>query len=184
MNVVASAVFAYLIGGIPFAQLLSSKDLRKVGDRNVGFYNFLSHEHSKLKIALAFLLDLTKGIVSVALFGHPFVTAFFAVVGHIFPPYLNFEGGMGQLTSFGIILYENPIFSIFVYITRYLFALVFYKFMPKKLGNCVSGLLAIAVVCVSTIFINSTFSAFYGAAAALSIGYLKRCYKIKSERWE
>ncbi len=184
MNVVASVVFAYLIGGIPFAQLFASHDLRSVGDKNVGFYNFLSHEHSKLKVALAFLLDLMKGIVPVALFGHPFVSAFFAVIGHVFSPYLNFEGGMGQLTSFGIILYENPIFAFFVYATRYTLAFIFYKFMPKKLGNCISGLVAIAILSASTMFINSTFSAFYGAATALSIGYLKRYYKIKSERWK
>ena len=184
MNIVASAIFAYLIGGIPFSQLLSSHDLRKVGDKNVGFYNFLSHEHSKLKIALAFLLDLTKGMVPIALFGHPFVSAFFSVTGHIFSPYLNFEGGMGQLTAFGIILYENPVFAFFVYVTRYALAFVFYKFMPKKLGNCISGLVSILILAASTMFINSTFSAFFGAAAALSVGYLKRCYKIKSERWK
>ncbi len=103
---------AYLIGSIPFSFLVARAfgvhDVRQVGSGNVGATNVL-RSAGKAAGALALLLDLGKGAAASALAGRlapgeaalPAVAAVAAVVGHMYPVWLRFQGGKGVATGLG-----------------------------------------------------------------------------------
>ena len=103
---------AYLIGSIPFSFLVARafgvQDVRRVGSGNVGATNVL-RSAGKVAGALALLLDLGKGAAASALAGRlapgdavlPAAAALAAVVGHLYPVWLRFEGGKGVATGLG-----------------------------------------------------------------------------------
>jgi glycerol-3-phosphate acyltransferase PlsY len=103
---------AYLIGSLPFSFLVARAfgvhDVRRVGSGNVGATNVLRNA-GKMAGALALLLDLGKGAAASALAGRlapgdgslPAAAAFAAVVGHMYPVWLRFEGGKGVATGLG-----------------------------------------------------------------------------------
>jgi len=103
---------AYLIGSLPFSFLVARAfgvhDVRRVGSGNVGATNVLRNA-GKMAGALALLLDLGKGAAASALAGRlapgeaalPAAAAVAAVVGHMYPVWLRFEGGKGVATGLG-----------------------------------------------------------------------------------
>ena len=128
---------AYLIGSIPFALLLARRlgvdDLRRVGSGNVGAANVLRAFGVRPGVLVA-LLDMSKGVVSVAIaqkVGHSgaatAVAGLAAVVGHIYPVWLRFRGGKGVATACGVFSMLAPfaaapalaIFITTVWITGY-----------------------------------------------------------------
>jgi glycerol-3-phosphate acyltransferase PlsY len=106
------AAVSYLIGSLPFSFLVARAfgidDVRRVGSGNVGATNVL-RSAGKLAGVLAFLLDAGKGAAATALAGRlapgedllaP-LAAVLAVVGHMYPVWLRFEGGKGVATGLG-----------------------------------------------------------------------------------
>ena len=103
---------AYLVGSIPFSFLVARAfgvhDVRRVGSGNVGATNVL-RSAGKAAGALALLLDLGKGAAASALAGRlapgeaalPAAAAVAAVVGHMYPVWLRFQGGKGVATGLG-----------------------------------------------------------------------------------
>jgi acyl phosphate:glycerol-3-phosphate acyltransferase len=109
---------SYLVGAIPFGllftRLFADMDVRKVGSGNIGATNVLRAAGKKAAV-LTLLSDALKGLIPVLvvniLFHDDAATAFAgaaAVVGHNFPIYLNFKGGKGVATSFGVLLAGAP----------------------------------------------------------------------------
>ncbi len=107
-----AALIGYLLGSIPFGLILTKLggygDIRSIGSGNIGATNVLRTGNKKLAIA-TLLLDGMKGAVAIyiaALYGleHPYITALFALLGHIFPVWLKFKGGKGVATGLGILL--------------------------------------------------------------------------------
>lgn len=107
---------AYFIGSIPFAIVVSKlfglKDPRQYGSGNPGATNVL-RSGNKVAAALTFIGDAAKGAIAILLtleiFPHISATiialvAVAAFLGHLFSPFLNFKGGKGVATSFGIFL--------------------------------------------------------------------------------
>lgn len=106
------AAVAYLIGSIPFSFLVARafgvEDVRRVGSGNVGATNVL-RSAGKAAGVLALLLDVGKGAAAAALAGWlargdprlPALAAVLAVVGHMYPVWLRFEGGKGVATGLG-----------------------------------------------------------------------------------
>jgi glycerol-3-phosphate acyltransferase PlsY len=103
---------AYLFGSIPFGLLVSwlfkLKDPRTVGSHNIGATNIL-RSGNKLAAGLTFLFDGLKGSAAVAfaLIMDPALAPWagiFAVIGHIWPVWLRFQGGKGVATTFGVML--------------------------------------------------------------------------------
>ena len=103
---------AYLIGSIPFSFLVARAfgvaDVRRVGSGNVGATNVL-RSAGKAAGVLALLLDVGKGAAAAALAGRlapgeprlASLAAVVAVVGHMYPVWLRFEGGKGVATGLG-----------------------------------------------------------------------------------
>ena len=111
----ACAIFAYLLGSIPFGLILTRLaglgDVRRIGSGNIGATNVLRTGRKGLAAA-TLVLDAGKGAVAVAVargFGPEFaaVAALAAVLGHLFPVWLGFKGGKGVATSAGVLLAFN-----------------------------------------------------------------------------
>ena len=112
-KLVISIFSSYLIGSIPFTQILArwvkGVDLRKVGSHNVGGRN-LSRQLGMLWGILGGALDVAKGAAALwfaELLGVPIplrlVNGMAVVAGHNWPFWLRFHGGKGLLTALGAI---------------------------------------------------------------------------------
>ena len=105
-------VAAYLVGSIPFSFLVARAfgvdDVRRVGSGNVGATNVLRSAGRRAG-GLALLLDAAKGaaasLIAVRLAPDQELTwalaAVAAVLGHMYPVWLRFQGGKGVATGLG-----------------------------------------------------------------------------------
>lgn len=127
-------VLAYLIGSIPFSflvvKLVAGKDVREHGSLNVGATN-VARTAGKIPGIIALLLDIAKGYGAVMLARYlvmrpewPFepglmpwqsremwvaLAGLIAVLGHMFPLWLQFHGGKGVATATGVFAALDPI---------------------------------------------------------------------------
>jgi glycerol-3-phosphate acyltransferase PlsY len=121
-------LFAYLLGSIPFGFLIAKahgKDLRLIGSGNIGATN-ATRALGKKWGTICLLLDVCKGLLPmllVPLLGLIeqdsslrlvlwLLVGCAAVLGHVFPIYLKFEGGKGVATSLGIVLGLWPYYTL------------------------------------------------------------------------
>ncbi len=109
----ASSIFGYLLGSVPFGLLFSlasgAGDVRKIGSGNIGATNVL-RTGKRWAAAATLLCDGGKGAAAVL------VTQYFqgneaamfaglgAFLGHLFPLWLGFRGGKGMATFLGLTL--------------------------------------------------------------------------------
>jgi len=117
---------AYFLSAVPFgfilAKVFAGVDVRKEGSGNIGATNVLrvlkekAPELAKKLTITTFALDALKGavivLIAMALGAEPSVLwtiAVLSVLGHCFSPFLNFEGGKGVATGFGVLLVLLPI---------------------------------------------------------------------------
>lgn len=116
-----AALLGYLLGSIPFGLLLTRAaglgDIRDVGSGNIGATNVLRTGHKGLALA-TLLLDGAKGAAAVVagllLAGVPGLAAggLTAVLGHLFPAWLNWRGGKGVATGFGVLIAAAPLAGV------------------------------------------------------------------------
>ena len=106
-------IVGYLLGSIPFGLILTrlagTGDIRSVGSGNIGATNVLRTGRKGLAAA-TLLGDMLKGAVAVLVMKNiggtdPALAAgFAAVLGHVFPVWLNFKGGKGVATYIGVLI--------------------------------------------------------------------------------
>lgn len=113
VDVAVTVVVGYLIGSIPFANLVAARrariDLRDVGDGNPGFWN--ARETLGRRAALpVFIGDSAKGVAAAlvgaalanpGVWGLAYVGCGAAMLGHSFPVFAKFHGGRSILTFAG-----------------------------------------------------------------------------------
>ena len=137
MDSVLAVLFGYLLGSVPFAYLLSRRrgiDLRRVGSGNVGASNVLRTSGMPMAV-LAMCLDGMKGALAVLVAQRvtagpapPVAAGVAAIVGHIYPVWLGWQGGKGVATSAGMFAVLAPValavasgvFILVVSMTRYI----------------------------------------------------------------
>jgi len=124
MMIAAAAAFtSYMIGAIPFSylagKLAKGIDLREHGSGNLGASNTFRILGPAVAIPVL-ILDITKGFLPVFFAGRlmiegapdpltlSIVAMFFAILGHLFSPYVRFSGGKGIATSAGAFLALAP----------------------------------------------------------------------------
>jgi len=119
LQVLLYAIASYLIAGIPFAYIIAKLflkiDIRTIGSGNVGATNVYRAGGWKVAIPV-FILDFLKGflpvLVSIYIFNKNLhvstIVAIITVLGHMFTPYLKFQGGKGAATSFGAFVVIFP----------------------------------------------------------------------------
>jgi glycerol-3-phosphate acyltransferase PlsY len=132
---------AYLLGSIPTGYLLirifRKQDIRTLGSGNIGATNVL-RSGAKILGVVTFLLDVAKGALAVwlcarlATVGFPIapqhaaaLAAFCAVLGHMFPIWLDLHGGKGVATAFGVFVVLSPKAALFALAIFVLFFAVF-----------------------------------------------------------
>jgi len=168
-------LFAYLLGSVPtglvVARVMGGPDPRRAGSGNVGagnLYRLLGRNAG----VFTFLGDTLKGALPV------FLAVFWltplgawresavaavglaAVLGHLFPLFLNFRGGKGVATSFGVIavvcplaaanlfvvyvltLYQVRIFSVAALLGAWLLPLAVGLFYDSKTYLLLAGILS------------------------------------------
>jgi acyl phosphate:glycerol-3-phosphate acyltransferase len=112
----------YLLGSIPFGLVLTKAagvgDVRKVGSGNIGATNVL-RTGSKGLAAATLLLDALKGTIAVMIIydvalwlgshvpaagDYSRIAGLGALLGHVFPVWLRFQGGKGVATFIGVLI--------------------------------------------------------------------------------
>lgn len=170
---------ATLCGSIPFGLLLvklaGKGDVRQHGSGNIGATN-VSRVGGKALGIVTLLLDILKGFLPVFLarkagFGLEVLSLFAlaAVLGHVFTPWLKFQGGKGVATALGVILAAEPrlmmlplaTFILVLWLTRHVslgsilaaamvpgqFLILAFSFFPPK-GSETLAWVALAVLVI------------------------------------
>ncbi len=146
---IAVIVIGYLLGSIPSAYIVSKLtagvDIRKLGLGNVGAANVF-REVGRWKGIVVWAADVAKGsaavLIAIALnVSQPWVlgAGFAALVGHNFPVYIGFRGGIGAATFMGIFLVLAPETMIII------FALMAIPFL-------IAHRVIVAILCAAPVF--------------------------------
>jgi glycerol-3-phosphate acyltransferase PlsY len=125
---IAAVLGSYILGSIPSGYWygrLRGIDIRKQGSGNLGATNALRVLGVPAGI-LVLCIDVAKGFVAVAAL--PLLTPYpgsdylrvacglAAVLGHTYTLFLNFKGGKGVATTYGVLLALAPISTILVFL--------------------------------------------------------------------
>lgn len=116
---ILAVVIGYLLGSIPSAyiagRLIKGVDIRRVGGGNVGALNIM-REIGMVAGWAVLLADMGKGVLAVLIAQwlgvsmiFVFIAGLAAVVGHSWPVFLKFKGGMGGATTMGVLLALAPV---------------------------------------------------------------------------
>ena len=111
IKIVSVMVFAYLLGSMPTAVIVSKRfkgvDIRTIGDGNMGARNTYHSIGPKFGLMVA-VIDFFKGALPVLLayllgleLGWQFLAGAIAILGHDFPVFAGFRGGQGTASTFG-----------------------------------------------------------------------------------
>ncbi len=117
-SIVLAIVIGYLLGSIPCAYIaarwVKGVDIRQLGGGNVGAVNVMREVGTVVGFAVL-LADMAKGAVAVLIalwLGLPwlfvFIVGLAVVVGHSWPVWLRFKGGMGAATAIGVLFALVP----------------------------------------------------------------------------
>ncbi len=163
----------YIFGALPtayiFGQRLKGRDIRRMGDGNVGARNAYHELGHKIGI-LIFFIDVAKGSLAILIaryFGAPqyivLATGVAAVAGHNWPAFAGFRGGRGESVTIGILFVLVPLSMLIVSVPTVAVLLI------KK-----NVILASAVMFISLLFVNwwlhvQGILIFYGVALPVMV---------------
>ncbi|BET33365.1 glycerol-3-phosphate 1-O-acyltransferase PlsY [Wolbachia pipientis] len=135
-------ILSYVIGSIPFSLIIAKINginLREVGSGNIGATNVARTGNKRLAV-LSLFLDSLKGFVAVYTAQqfcdnndfYIYVSAILAVLGHMFPIWLRFNGGKGVATTLGVLIALNISIALaFVFV----WLIVFFIFRYSSLAS-------------------------------------------------
>jgi glycerol-3-phosphate acyltransferase PlsY len=113
LAIAGAFVVGYLFGSIPFGLILTrlagTSDIRALGSGNIGATNVLRTGRKGLAAA-TLLGDMLKGTAAVLIMNRidgqdaALAAGFGAVLGHVFPVWLQFKGGKGVATYIGVLI--------------------------------------------------------------------------------
>jgi len=119
IKIAAVLVFAYLLGSMPTALIVSRRfkgvDIRTIGDGNMGARNTFHAVGPRFGFTVA-VIDFFKGALPVLLayllgleLGWQFLAGVLVILGHDFPVFANFKGGQGTASSLGTMAVLFPL---------------------------------------------------------------------------
>lgn len=185
---IVCALCGYLAGSIPFGLVLCYMagygDIRKIGSGNIGATNVLRTGNKWLALLTVILDAFKAGLAAYVAYkivpntpitesigNEPIMlnqlasltAGAFGVLGHNFPVWLNFKGGKGVSSAFGLILMTQPVVA--------LIALLIWLFMAFSFRySSLSALTAAAAMPVIAFFMcPPIYAVFYTAIALLVI---------------
>jgi len=140
------AILSYLLGSIPFSYLVAraySKNLYEIGSKNIGAANVYRATGKIEALLMAVIGDIGKGTLSIFLAQRlglrcdpifvQALAAFFVVLGHNWPLYLDFKGGRGLASLAGVIIALNWKLIFLVLLTIGFFIFLTELIMRKKI---------------------------------------------------
>ena len=166
---IVALLVSYLLGSIPtaylFGRVLKGVDIRKVGSGNVGATNALRVLGKGPGITVL-ILDILKGLIAVTLLANLFIyqpviwqaqnlciiMGLCCICGHNWTIFLQFRGGKGIATSFGVLIglaMKIPGLSLVVGLIILFWFIVFFSFRMVSLASIVA---AIALPIISYLF--------------------------------
>ena len=169
---IAALLASYLLGSIPtayiFGKILKGIDIRKVGSGNVGATNALRALGRGPGIAVL-ILDILKGFVAVIILGSYFagkssflpaqnlfiIIGLACICGHNWTVFLQFKGGKGIATTFGVLLglsLKVPGLNIVLGLVILIWLIVFISFKIVSLASILS---AVALPILALLFKQS-----------------------------
>lgn len=156
MMIIVMLLLSYLIGAFPsgfvIGKLFFKKDIRQFGSGNTGATNSFRVLGPPAGFLVTFL-DIFKGFITVffplwlpvhadgpisTFFTNGLIVGLFAILGHVYPVYLKFQGGKAVATSAGVVLGVNPILLLIL-------AIIF--FIVLKIFKYVSLASIVAAIC-------------------------------------
>jgi glycerol-3-phosphate acyltransferase PlsY len=160
-------IIAYLIGSIPFGYLIvrarGGGDVRETGSGGTGATN-VSRRAGKAAGVFTLVLDALKGFVAIQI-ARILVSGFeptlanwivdaaaiAALLGHIFPVWLEFRGGKGVATGVGVFLALAP---IAVFCAGVVFIAVVWLTKYVSLGSILAAATIPLFVWLQSVFVN------------------------------
>ena len=139
-------VLSYILGSIPFSLIIAKINginLREVGSGNIGATNVARTGNKRLAV-LALFLDSLKGFVGVYTAQqfcdnndfYIYVSAILAVLGHMFPIWLRFNGGKGVAITLGVLVALNISIALaFVFVWLIVFFIFRYSSLASLAAN-------------------------------------------------
>ncbi|HDH7107422.1 TPA: glycerol-3-phosphate 1-O-acyltransferase PlsY [Staphylococcus aureus] len=156
MMIIVMLLLSYLIGAFPsgfvIGKLFFKKDIRQFGSGNTGATNSFRVLGRPAGFLVTFL-DIFKGVITVffplwlpvhadgpisTFFTNGLIVGLCAILGHVYPVYLKFQGGKAVATSAGVVLGVNPILLLIL-------AIIF--FVVLKIFKYVSLASIVAAIC-------------------------------------
>ncbi|HCY6174206.1 TPA: glycerol-3-phosphate 1-O-acyltransferase PlsY [Staphylococcus aureus] len=156
MMIIVMLLLSYLIGAFPsgfvIGKLFFKKDIRQFGSGNIGATNSFRVLGRPAGFLVTFL-DIFKGFITVffplwlpvhadgpisTFFTNGLIVGLCAILGHVYPVYLKFQGGKAVATSAGVVLGVNPILLLIL-------AIIF--FVVLKIFKYVSLASIVAAIC-------------------------------------
>jgi len=140
-DLLAAAGIGYMLGSVPMGVLLARvfgwPDPRTHGSRHTGAMN-VSRGGGKAALAIVLIADMLKGLAAIwivlQLLTHPYaitVAGLMVVIGHIFPVWLRFSGGMGLAPGVGTMLLLSPITVLAAGLSLAVIRLLIIKHTPR-----------------------------------------------------
>lgn len=158
MMIIVMLILSYLIGAFPsgliIGKLFFKKDIRQYGSGNTGATNSFRVLGRPAGFIVTFL-DIFKGFITVffplwfpvhadgvisTFFTNGLIVGVFAILGHVYPIYLKFNGGKAVATSAGVVLGVNPILLLIL-------AIIFFSVLKIFKYVSLSSIIA-AISCV------------------------------------
>lgn len=173
----AFTLIAYLSGSIPygliFTKFFRGVDVREIGSGNIGATNVLRTGHKGIAAATLFC-DFFKGFFplyvasKIGIEEVPLLAmAIGAVLGHVFPIWLRFQGGKGVATSLGVFWALSLPLGFFV-------SLMWIAISKLAKISSLSALCAFAFAPIFSIFVLSRSMAIFSTSIALLIFWTHR----------
>ena len=158
MMIIVMLILSYLIGAFPsgliIGKLFFKKDIRQYGSGNTGATNSFRVLGRPAGFIVTFL-DIFKGFITVffplwfpvhadgvisTFFTNGLIVGLLAILGHVYPIYLKFNGGKAVATSAGVVLGVNPILLLIL-------AIIFFSVLKISKYVSLSSIIA-AISCV------------------------------------
>jgi acyl phosphate:glycerol-3-phosphate acyltransferase len=154
---IIAIILSYLLGTIPtgliVTKLFGKGDVRKKGSGNIGATNTL-RVAGKWAGLITLVIDCAKGAIPVLIVSSYFsvvetdayiYSGIAAVLGHMFPVWLNFKGGKGVATTFGVLAAASQEFAMLLAVV---FVLSFLPFRVVSIATLVTVMAATAIAAV------------------------------------
>ncbi|MDD2921778.1 MAG: glycerol-3-phosphate acyltransferase [Anaerolineales bacterium] len=182
-------LLGYLSGSLPFSvwitRLVKGVDVRDGGSGHAGATNTIRQAGFGWG-ALVFVLDLSKGFIPIYLASRIGIPAYViiaaavcAVVGHCFPVFAQFRGGMGLATAGGCLLALNPL-SFLVSIGLLILCVLILRHAAR--ASVLTGILAAPALWILNIR-DLSFWAAMGVGTVIALRFLINWNRQYRELW-